>query len=160
MPTPAYCQSVYDQLMFNGFPNSAKQMAGEPHNNGAFLEEKPKLTPDLTKAMQECAGINGKQMIERAVRNQTPAERAESKKRTKKKMKDAGYDKKPGKWVAQDAGTTDSSQDYNDIIEAIDKEESPFGFLMGSTFGVPNWALYAGGAYLIYAVVIKAAERK
>ena len=110
MPSQAYCQSVYDQLMFNGFPNSAKQMAGEPHNNGAFLEEKPNLTPDLTKAMQECAGMTGKQMIERAVRNQTPAERAQSKARTEKKMKDAGYDKKPGKYKIQDPGTTSSQQ--------------------------------------------------
>ena len=155
MPSQAYCQSVYDQLMFNGFPNSAKQMAGEPHNNGAFLEEKPNLTPDLTKAMQECAGMTGKQMIERAVRNQTPAERAESKARTQKKMKEAGYDKKPGKYVVQDPGTTSSQQDYNDIIEAIDKEENPFGFLTGSTFGVPNWALYAAGGFLLYSVLTK-----
>ena len=70
-------------------------------------------------------------------------------------MKDAGYDKKPGKYKIQDPGTTSSQQDYNDIIEAIDKEESPFGFLMGSSFGVPNWILYAGGAYLVYGLVTK-----
>ena len=155
MPTQAYCQSVYDQLINNGFPNAAKQMTGQPHNNGDFLAEKPNIPPDLNAAMQECAGKTGKQMIERAVRNQTPAERQQTRARTEKKMKDAGYDKKPGKYVVQKPGTTDSSQDYNDIIEAIDKEESPFGFLMGSTFGVPNWILWSGGAFLAYSYLTK-----
>ena len=155
MPSQEYCQSVYDQLTFNGFPNSAKQMFGEPHNNAAFLKEKPGLTPDLTAAMQECAGMTGKKMIERAVRDMTPAERSEARQYTKDKLKKSGQDKKPGKTVVQKVGTTDSTQDYNDIIDAIDKEESPFGFLMGSSFGVPNWALYAGGAYLLYSFVMK-----
>lgn len=158
MPSPEYCQGIYDQLVWNGAPNAAKQMAGEAHSNAAFLEEIAEIPPELKADMQACAGMTAKKMIEDAAADMTPAERAQSRKRTEDKLKKAGYDKKPGKLKVQKPGTTSSHQDYNDIIEAIDTadaKEGPFGFLAGKTMGIPNWALYAGGAYLLYSFVMK-----
>ena len=154
MPSQEYCQGIYDQLVWNGAPNAAKQMAGEAHSNAAFLEEIAEIPPELKADMQACAGMTAKKMIEDAAADMTPAERAQSRKRTEDKLKKAGYDKKPGKVVVQKPGTTSSHQDYNDIIEAIDTadaKEGPFGFLAGKTMGIPNWALYAGGAFLLYS---------
>jgi hypothetical protein len=163
MPTQAECQAVYDQLNANGFPNAAKQMTGQAHNNADFLAEVSELPPDLKAMMQACAGKTSAQMIRESSRNMTPAERKREKERVTKKAKAAKAGAK-GQLAIQDSGTLSSQQTYNDIIDAIDEAdalEGPFGFLVGpGLFGIPKWILYAAGGYVAYKAITGYAKAK
>ena len=156
MATEEYCQGVYDQLVWNGFPNAAKQMAGEAHNNADFLIEFPHIPAGIKKDMQACAGMTAEKIIAKAVAGMTPAERKAEKKRVGKKAKAAKAGAK-GTLAIQDPGTISSHEAYGQIKDALDAQEladSPFGFLTGKgLMGVPKWVWWAGGAYLAYQAI-------
>jgi hypothetical protein len=154
-PTNAFCQGTYDQLVFNGFPNAAKQMAGEPNDNAAFLAEKKQIPPALIQDMQDCAGLAAEQIIAQDVAKMTPEERKQARAIAAKALQEH-IDAKGGKGygVVQDPGTLSSHAAYEEIIEAIDEADalaSPFGFLMGDgLLGIPKAVWYVGGAFILY----------
>ena len=156
MPSAEYCQGVYDQLVWNGFPNAAKQMAGEAHNNADFLGEFPNIPDGIKEDMQSCAGMTATKMIEEAVAGMTPEERKAEKKRTKAKAEKAKAGSR-GKLAIQDPGTISSAEAYGEIMAAIDAEDAkagPLGFLTGAgPFGIPRWVLWAGGAFIAYQAI-------
>ena len=158
-PSQQFCQGTYDQLLFNGFPATAKQMAGEPHSNADFLKEKKQIPTATLQDVQSCALYAADQIIEQDVAEMTPEQRKQSRAIAAKALA-AHIAAKGGEGygVVQDPGTLSSHAAYKKIIEAIDEAdalESPFGFLTGTAFGVPKWALYGAGAFFLYSFITK-----
>ena len=160
MPSQEHCQAVYDQLVWNGAPNAAKQMFGEAHYNPDFLAELPGIPDGLKAEMQACAGMTATKMIEDAAEKMTPREKQQSRAHAQTKLDEHIAAKGgKGKGVVQAPGATSSHAAYGEIIEVIDKEDGPFSFLKGEMWGIPKWAFWAAGGLIVYTVITKRPRR-